>query len=196
MRSKLRSGGHIANKNSPRFAAGAACVDAHPAGHAGPLRFPVLLFTGGDFRAWARFQESHTHPHTGGESLHASDMPRYRLCGVRCDVAESNRVPSPGSVGHPSVTSHRSSSRNVGDLCLRTAQGRNVRGLHCIGGPFRLCRYYYNTIDFAHVSMISTVKKFHELLCKTVKIAERCIRPYLCQLTKALRNGSGDRPRV
>ena len=95
-----------------------------------------------------------------------------------------------------SQTSHRSSPRNVGDLCLRTAQGRNVRGLHCIGGPFRLCRYYYNTTDSAHVSMMSTVEKCNELLCKTVKIAERCIRPYLCQLTKAFRNGSGDRPRV
>lgn len=102
-RSKLRSGGHIANKNSPRFAAGAACVDAHPAGHAGPLRFPVLLFTGGGFRAWARFQESHTHPHTGGELLHASDMPRYRLCGVRCEAVESNHIPSPGSVGCPNA---------------------------------------------------------------------------------------------
>ena len=92
--------------------------------------------------------------------------------------------------------SHRISPRNVGDLCLRAAQGRNVRGLHCIGGPFRLCRYYYNTTDSAQVSMMFTVEKFSELLCKTVKIAERCILPYLCQLTKALRNGSGDRPRV
>ena len=91
-RSTLRSGGHIANKNSPRFAAGAARVDAHPAGHAGPLGFPVLLFTGGGFRAWARFQESHTHPHTGGESLHASDMPRYRLCGVWCETVDSNHA--------------------------------------------------------------------------------------------------------
>lgn len=92
--------------------------------------------------------------------------------------------------------SHKSSPQNVGDLYLRTAQGRNVWGLNCIGGPFRLCRYYYNTTDSAQVSMMFTVEKCHELLCKTVKIAERCILPYLCQLTKALRNGSGDRPRV
>lgn len=129
-------------------------------------------------------------------------------CAIWCETVDSTRAErggcaaSPGHSDPPSCEwsrskiSHRSSPRNVCDLYLRTAQGRNVRGLHCIGGPFRLCRYYYDTTDSAQVSMMSTVEKCHELLCKTVKIAERCILPYLCQLTKALRNGCGDRPRV
>lgn len=113
----------------------------------------------------------------------------------RCAPTPGHSEPPPCEWSRSKI-SHRSSPRNVVDLYLRTAQGRNVRGLNCIGWPFRLCRYYYNTTDSAQVSMMSTVEKCHELLCKTVKITERCIRPYLCQLTKALRNGSGDRPRV